>query len=82
VLYRPRFVGNSEPVTAPPVAVIGPPGPADTFTAALDRAGLSFVRYDDQLAELHIERIFTTPRCLESSPSASSAWTGGSITAR
>ncbi|GAA0574067.1 hypothetical protein HPO96_16975 [Kribbella sandramycini] len=29
-----------------PVAVIGPPIPAATFTAALDRAGLTSVRYD------------------------------------
>jgi hypothetical protein len=52
VLYRAPFVGNSEPVTASPVAVIGPPGPAAAFTAALDRAGLPSVRYDDQPPEL------------------------------
>lgn len=48
MLYRARFVGDSEPVPASSVALIGPPGPAAAFAAALDQAGLPFVRYDEQ----------------------------------
>jgi hypothetical protein len=48
VLYRARFVGDSEPVPASTVALIGPPGPAAAFAAALDRAGVAFIRYDEQ----------------------------------
>ncbi|MEV5960831.1 hypothetical protein AB0L70_03655 [Kribbella sp. NPDC051952] len=39
-------------MTASPIAVIGSPGPAGAFTAALDQAGLPYVRYDDQPPEL------------------------------
>jgi hypothetical protein len=52
VLYRPRFVGNSEPVPASSVALIGPPGPAAAFAPALDQAGLTAVRYDGLPADL------------------------------
>lgn len=47
-----RFVRDSEPVPASSVALIGSPGPAAAFTAALDQAGLAYVRYDELPVEL------------------------------